>query len=234
MNNTLAIDTSTYVLRVAVANEHQMLGEFMTNVKKNHATRLMPATRQLLADLEMKPQDLDRIVVARGPGSYTGVRIAVTTAKTLAWSLSLPLVGVSTLEAMAQAGQYFKGNIVPIIDARRDQWYTALYRSDWNQLSCVSEERLTTRDDWLEGLKDMEGDFLFLGEDVRLHREAIEASLGERAFFPPEKLAGYRPGSLAMLGLEREAVASVHDFTPTYLQLAEAEAKWHRAQSKGQ
>ena len=127
--NVLAIDTSNYSLGIALVNQEQVIGEYITNMKKNHSIRVMPAIEKLMQDCEMKPTDVEKIVVAKGPGSYTGVRIGVTIAKTLAWTLNIPLVGISSLEALAAgAGRYFDGCISPLFDARRGQIYTGLYQ----------------------------------------------------------------------------------------------------------
>ena len=120
----LAIDTSNTALGVALLEENQVLGEYMTNLKKNHSIRIMPAIQMLMKDCERTPSDLTKIVVAKGPGSYTGIRIGVTIAKTLAWTLKLPLVGVSSLEILAGVGRYFDGYVSPIFDARRGQVFT--------------------------------------------------------------------------------------------------------------
>jgi tRNA threonylcarbamoyladenosine biosynthesis protein TsaB len=123
----LAIDTSNFVMGVAVVEENKVIGEIITNLKKNHSVRVMNAVESLLKDCDIAPSELDRIVVAHGPGSYTGVRIGVTIAKTLAWTLNIPLIGVSSLEALAANGRYFDGYIAPLFDARRQQLYTGLY-----------------------------------------------------------------------------------------------------------
>src|SRR5574342_1124584 len=123
----LAIDTSNYALGVALLEENQVLGEYMTNLKKNHSVRIMPAIQTLMQDCDRVPADLTKVVVAKGPGSYTGVRIGVTIAKTLAWTLKKDLVGISSLEVLAQSGKYFDGFTVPLFDARRTQVFTGLY-----------------------------------------------------------------------------------------------------------
>ncbi|MDV2888113.1 tRNA (adenosine(37)-N6)-threonylcarbamoyltransferase complex dimerization subunit type 1 TsaB, partial [Alkalihalophilus pseudofirmus] len=84
-------------LGIALLEKDQVIGEYITNLKKNHSIRIMPAIQTLMADCERSPAELTKIVVAKGPGSYTGVRIGVTIAKTLPWSLHIPLVGVSSL-----------------------------------------------------------------------------------------------------------------------------------------
>ncbi len=109
----LAMDTSNQVLSVALLDDKQLIGEITTNIAKNHSVRLMPAVEKLMKDVNVKPSELDRIIVAKGPGSYTGVRIGLATAKTMAWALDIPVIGVSSLEALAYQGILFDGIICP-------------------------------------------------------------------------------------------------------------------------
>src|SRR5690625_1724245 len=126
--NILAIDTSTHVLGVALLKNNQIIGEYVTHLAKNHCVRLMPAIDQLMKDVKMEPDQLDKIVVAKGPGSYTGVRIGLTTAKSLAWTLNIPIIGVSSIEVLAYQGRFFSAYICPFFDARRQMVYTGLYK----------------------------------------------------------------------------------------------------------
>ena len=152
--NVLAIDTSNYSLGIALMNQEQVIGEYITNMKKNHSIRVMPAIEKLMADCEMKPSDLEKIVVAKGPGSYTGVRIGVTIAKTLAWTLNIPLVGISSLEALAAgAGRYFDGCISPLFDARRGQIYTGLYQYRNGKLNSLVQDQIILSKNWAEQLQ---------------------------------------------------------------------------------
>ncbi|WP_096201975.1 tRNA (adenosine(37)-N6)-threonylcarbamoyltransferase complex dimerization subunit type 1 TsaB [Bacillus sp. FJAT-45350] len=223
---TLAIDTSNLIMGVAVVDGENVLGEMITNIKKNHSLRLMPAIDELMREVGMKPKDLERIVVAEGPGSYTGVRIGVTTAKTLAWSLNIPIVGVSSLETLAQNGRYFQGSVSPIFDARRGQVFTGLYRSIGNQVTQVWEDRLVLLEDWLQQIKEQEEQVLFLGNDLSIHQQTIQDVLGDQAKFGVGSQRNPRPSEIAMLALEREPAGDVHQFVPKYLRLAEAEANW--------
>ena len=168
----LAIDTSNLVMGIAVLDNGKVLGEYITNLKKNHSIRVMPAIEQLMEETGVKPADLDRIVVAKGPGSYTGVRIGVTIAKTLAWTLKKELVGVSSLEVLAQGGKYFGGYTVPLFDARRTQVFTGLYgNGDNGQLQTVLEDRIILLKDWLEELQKLEEKILFIGNDLPFIRK---------------------------------------------------------------
>lgn len=224
--NGLAIDTSTYVLGVAVVKDGEVVGEFMTNLKKNHSLRLMSAIRTLMEEAEMTPKQLDRIIVAQGPGSYTGVRIGVTTAKTMAWALQIPVVGVSSLKILAQYGRYFTGVISPFFDARRGQVYTGLYRMSNGLVENIRPDQIILHHDWLSALKDLGEQVLFVSPDMTKHQETIEEVLGEKAIFGQKTENLLRPGELALLGMNQDVSVSTHEFAPNYIRLAEAEAKW--------
>lgn len=227
----LAIDTSNDVLGVGLVDETKVIGEYITNLKKNHSIRVMPAIERLLADCETKPSDLDKIVVAGGPGSYTGVRIGVTIAKTMAWSLGIPLSGVSSLAVLAAAGRYFPGLVSPLFDARRGLIYTGLYRVKDQEPVIIKEDQNIPAAEWAEILKDTGEPVLFVGNDIKLHRETFRTALGERAHFAAVGEFNPRPGELGLLGISRPE-ENVHTFTPNYIRLVEAEAKWLERQGK--
>ncbi|MDG4658326.1 tRNA (adenosine(37)-N6)-threonylcarbamoyltransferase complex dimerization subunit type 1 TsaB [Ectobacillus antri] len=226
----LAIDTSNYTLGVSLLDGEAVVGEYITNIKKNHAVRLMPSIEMLLQQCDVKAKDLNKIVVAQGPGSYTGVRIGVTTAKTLAWSLQIPLSGVSSLAVLAANGRGFEGYICPLFDARRQQVFTGLYTYG-QTLETVKQDRLMLIQDWLTAIQETDKRVLFIGNDVDIHRGTIQAALGDRAVFAGSTLHNPRPSELGLLGLHAEE-ADVHTFVPNYLRLAEAEATWLANQNK--
>lgn len=227
----LAIDTSNVVMGIALVDGPVVKGEIVTNIKKDHSTRLMPAIQSLLAQCGVSPKELELIVAAKGPGSYTGVRIGVTVAKTLAWSLNIPIAGVSSLEVLAANGRYFPGLICPLFDARRGQIYTGLYRYRDNELQCVEHDRIVLSSEWAPFLKEQNEPILFLGADVALHQHILAETLGSLAMFAPPSLQLPRPSELAFLGMARER-EDVHSFVPNYVRLAEAEANW-LAKQKG-
>ncbi|MET3700118.1 tRNA threonylcarbamoyladenosine biosynthesis protein TsaB [Bacillus oleivorans] len=229
--NVLAIDTSNYALGIAIINDKKVIGEYITNMKKNHSIRVMPAIQRLLEDCDLSPMDLDKIVVAHGPGSYTGVRIGVTIAKTLAWTLKIPLVGVSSLEILAADHLFFPGIICPLFDARRSQVFTGIYRYEDGRLNLILGDQLLLLPDLLNELKKRNECVLFVGNDVELHQERIVEELGEKANFAPFTHQNPRPSLLAKIGLDQKGVTgdALHAFVPHYLRLAEAEAKWREA-----
>lgn len=225
----LAIDTSNYTLGAALVREKTVMAEYITYLKKNHSVRAMPAVNSLLADCGLTPQDLTKIVVAKGPGSYTGVRIGVTLAKTLAWSLKLPISAVSSLEVLAANGRHFQGLICPLFDARRGQVYTGLYEYQDGRLQSVLPDQNVLLTDWLGMLREKASPVLFLGHDTAIHEETIKHELASQAVIGTAAQDNPRPSELAFLGLEKEE-ADVHSLVPDYLRLAEAEAKWMESQ----
>lgn len=230
--NTLAIDTSTNVLGIGVANDEQIIGEYISNIKRNHSTRVLPAIDFLLKDCNMSLNDIDKIVVANGPGSYTGLRIGVTIGKTLAWTLNLPIVGVSSLQLMAASGRYFQGLVSPIMDARRGNLFTGLYQYEDNHLANVINDQHISLVEWCELVKTYEKPVLFIGNDVALHRERIATILNGNACFAPITINIPRPGELAIIGSKLENETNIHTFKPNYLRLTEAEAKWREKSDK--
>jgi tRNA threonylcarbamoyladenosine biosynthesis protein TsaB len=228
----LAIDTSNYALGVALLEDNQVVGEYITNLKKNHSVRIMPAIQTLMKDCGLVPGDLTKIVVAKGPGSYTGVRIGVTIAKTLAWTLKIPLVGISSLEILASGiGRYFDGYISPLFDARRGQVYTGLYQYEQGKLSTVEQDQLIMITDWANHLKNKEKSILFIGNDLTIHQQTIEDILGFQSKFAAITEQNPRPSELALLGHDSQG-DDIHSFVPNYIRLAEAETKWMEANGK--
>lgn len=221
----LAIDTTNNVLGIAVVDEEKVIGEYITNLKKNHSVRAMPAIERLLSDCDLSPKQLDKIVVATGPGSYTGVRIGVSIAKTMAWSLQIPIVGVSSLEVLAASGRFYPGYISPLFDARRGQVYTGLYEYTDEGLVTIEKDQNILLSDWLTMLEAKDKKVLFVGNDVEIHKETINRLLGNKSQLAQVVLNNPRPSELGMIGLGKET-SDVHSLVPNYIRLAEAEAKW--------
>ncbi|KKB40090.1 tRNA (adenosine(37)-N6)-threonylcarbamoyltransferase complex dimerization subunit type 1 TsaB [Bacillus thermotolerans] len=226
----LAIDTSTYTLGVSLLEGEKLIGEYTTDLNKNHSLRVMPAVEVLMKECGVEPAELEKIVVAKGPGSYTGVRIGVTIAKTLAWSLKVPLSGVSSLAVLAASAHFYPSYISPIFDARRGRVYTGLYKYEKGQLVTVKEDRNVLLTDWCHELKELPGEILFVGKDVALHKETIREEMNEQAVCGKEYTSYPRPYELGILGLQAPD-EEIHSFVPNYIRLAEAEAKWLEKQA---
>jgi len=230
----LAIDTSNYVLGIAIIDDQKVIGEYITNVKINHSIRVMPAIERLMKECEVTPSELTKIVVAKGPGSYTGVRIGVSIAKTLAWTLNIPLVGISSLSILAAStARYFQGFVSPVFDARRGQIYTGLYQYENGQISVLEQDQLVLSKDWAQELTGRSEKILFVGNDLPLHRSTFEDTLGNQAAFAEITEHNPRPSELALLGRNLPG-EDIHSFVPNYIRLAEAEAKWIEANKEKQ
>ena len=209
-----AFDTSSKALTLAILEDETLLAQMTLNIKKNHSITLMPAIDFLMKSLDMKPTDLDRIVVAQGPGSYTGLRIAVATAKTLAHTLKIELVGVSSLLALVP--EQAEGLVIPVMDARRNNVYAGFYQSG----QTVQPEAHLPLAEVLEMAGAADQPVTFVGETA-VFAEQIEAALPGVSVQPtlPDAAA------IGRLGLDLPA-QSIHDFVPNYLKRVEAEENW--------
>ena len=209
-----AFDTSSKALTLAILEDETLLAQMTLNIKKNHSITLMPAIDFLMNSLDMKPTDLDRIAVAQGPGSYTGLRMAVATAKTLAHTLKIELVGVSSLLALVP--EQVEGLVIPIMDARRNNVYAGFYQSG----QAVRPEAHLPLAEVLEMAGTADQPVTFVGETTAF-AEQIEAALPQAAIQPTLPDAG----AIGRLGLDLPA-QSIHDFVPNYLKRVEAEENW--------
>ena len=223
----LAIDTSNQTMSVAVKEGEFVVGELTTHIKRNHSERLMPAIENLMNEVGWTPSSLDRIAVAQGPGSYTGLRIGVTVAKTLAWTLQKELVGVSSLEALAANRMGSPHLLIPVFDARRGNIYTGLYKTDkkGQGVESLLPDRHIEAAEWVEQLASREGTFELIGPDSLQYEELFHNVLADRLKMAPLKDMLPSAGVLAGL-VEKKKPVEIHTFTPIYLKLAEAEEKW--------
>lgn len=130
----LSIDTSALVASVALCEDEKPLAEYMVNNGNTHSETLLPMISSILGYFSITPGDIDLFALSNGPGSFTGVRIGAATVKGLAFAQQKPCIGVSTLEALAYNLRLFKGLVCPVMNARRSQVYTALFRSDGERL----------------------------------------------------------------------------------------------------
>ncbi|PSL46930.1 tRNA threonylcarbamoyladenosine biosynthesis protein TsaB [Salsuginibacillus halophilus] len=232
--NVLAIDTATYASGAALLQDGIVRSEKVTFLKKNHSIRVMPAVDHVLSEADVTPADLDHIIVGEGPGSYTGVRIGVTTAKSLAWALDIPATGVSSLEVLAERGGMFHGRIFSFFDARRGQVYGGVYERDAaGGLKQVQPDALKLMTDFTAELAEAEGEILCLSPDLAQHEDVLKETLAHRAVFGRLQDMYPHPADVLAVGMRKEAAQSVHALAPNYGQLAEAEKKRVEAEKGG-
>lgn len=209
----LAFDSSNQALSVALVEDGCLQVETLLTVKKNHSISLMPVIDFLVEQVGWTPNSLDRIVVAQGPGSYTGLRVAVATAKTLAYALGIDLVGVSSLQSLVPTN--LSGLVVPLINARRNHVYAGIYQNG----RAVEEDRYWSFEELLASVSGQEK-ITFVGE-VEHFIKQIEQAL-PTAQYQASLPSAYQ---LALIGQDMPSV-DVMSFEPNYLKRVEAEEKW--------
>lgn len=228
----LGIETANAPLSVAVVKDGKVVAEVIQNIKLTHSAGAMPAIENILANAGIKTNELDAIAVSEGPGSYTGVRIGVTLAKTLAWTLQKPLVGVSSLKALAANAALYDGLICPIFDARRNNVYTAVYNgAGFDMVVADYHDHI---DGLLNRLKTFESPILFIGADVDIFWDKIIEVLGDYALRAPFSDDLPRASEVIRLASMRDlpSVEAIHHFIPQYKRIAEAEANWLKEQKE--
>ncbi|CAJ1182244.1 tRNA (adenosine(37)-N6)-threonylcarbamoyltransferase complex dimerization subunit type 1 TsaB [Companilactobacillus nantensis] len=221
----LAFDTSNKPLSVAVVVDGKVLAHLESTEKKTHSITILPDIKKALQQANLTMTDIDLIAVAKGPGSYTGVRIAVTVAKTLADTLNKKLVGVSSLELLAANGD--KAHLlVPLMDARNDNAYAGVYQNSRDKFVSIIGDHHTSMEKLFDALKEYDADQLeFINATPRL-QELIQNQ------FPSAKIITAEnslpdAAKLAKLAESKKPVADIDDFVPTYLRLTQAEHDWY-------
>ena len=210
----LVIDTSGPVCGTAVMDEEKIFSEFIAQNRNTHSASLMPMIETALNAAGTGLEELDAIAAVTGPGSFTGVRIGVATAKGMAHGSGLPCIPVDALEALCVSAGDFDGIICPIQDARAGQVYGAAFRAG---------ERLTgdapmKLEEFLETVSALGNKFLFLGDGVPVHRERIAEQLKEKAVFAATHLSYLRPSAAGLIALKKGEQTDYLNLQATYLR----------------
>src|SRR5690554_4902541 len=179
----LSIETSTKTCAVALVDENKTLAEIVINSEFTHSQKLLPAIDMLLKSLDKNLSDIELIGVSVGPGSFTGLRIGIATAKGLVFGKNIPVVGISTLEGLAQASNCTDKTVVPILNARRNQVYTAIFEYSQGAFTRKMDDSVIKLEELMDKLKGLEGEFIFTGDGVFSFSKQVADSLGERASF---------------------------------------------------
>jgi tRNA threonylcarbamoyl adenosine modification protein YeaZ len=196
----LAIDTSSDIASIALSHRGDTLAELTWQSAQNHTVELMPNLVELLGRANVEPNSLEAIFVAKGPGSFNGLRVGISTAKGLAFSSKIPLLGVSTLETEAYPFAYTGLPLRPIHKAGRQEIATALYQQKNNEWHRLEEEHLSSVEDLCRRIKQ---ETLFCGEIPLEIANVIGQNLGKWAIIPRASFRLRRAGFLAMLGWQR-------------------------------
>jgi len=217
----LAIESSAKPVSVAVynTNDGRLLGQYFQNNEFSHSRTLLALAESLLKNLDIKPSGLGLIAVAHGPGSFTGVRIGVSAAKGLAWGLDIPVCGVSTLEAMAFQTPDPGVIICPVMDARRQQVYNALFEWRDGVLLRLCEDRAISLDDLSADLRKYSSPGLLVGDGFNVCMQHQGFSDCRTA---PELLRYQTAYGVALAAVSAEHIPSA-DLEPVYLRPSQAE-----------
>ena len=226
----LAIDTATLVSSVAVATDKKLLAELTLQTKLTHSEVLMPHIEQILSMTKVKKNELDAIAVSIGPGSFTGLRIGLATAKTIAYALDIPIIGVSTLAALAYHYPVGDVYIAPLLDAQKGNVYISLYTWEAGQLHEAYEPTVKSFDDVLAAGQRLDKPVVFLGEKAVAKADEIKAAGGNIIMAMPHVVMP-RAANVAMLGLDLLAKGKQDDvmsLEPLYIRRSEAEILWEK------
>ena len=224
--NILMIDTSGPACGVAIQKDGQIVCEMQLTSGKTHSQRVMPMADSALALCEMGVKDIDLFGAVVGPGSFTGVRIGVSTVKALAHAAGKPCIGVDALHALAANISGFDGVICPILDARAQQVYGAMFESGMPPVRLMEDtaEKLTV---FLDRCEQTGRDCLFLGDGAPALESAIRERLGEKAHFAPAQHIGLRAASACALAecfaQQEENLKDCMTLLPLYLRAPQAE-----------
>ena len=221
----LGIETATWLGSVALATESEVIAEYTLNIRRTHSERLMGMISRLLSDTDVALTNLDGIAVSIGPGSFTGLRIGLSTAKGLCFANDLPLIPVPTLEAMASRLCFVRCPVCPLLDARKQEVYAALYDvSDGAVREALAPGTISLE----HLLAQIPRPVIFSGDGSTIFRDRIREQLGDRAFFAPSDVAHPDAAAVARLGLStfrKGEHAELFDLEPIYLRRSEAEIK---------
>lgn len=224
----LTLSTATASGSIAVSRGESLLGEITITPARTQSEMLLPAIDELLAHLELTVQDLDLLSVVLGPGTFTGLRVGVATIKGLALALGKPVVGVSSLQALALQVPEASVRVYALLDARKGEVYSGCFSWEKGLPHPVSAERVIDPSLLLD---DIDGDSIFVGDGSVAYRSLIVRKLGSRARFAPWSANLLRSGSAAVLALHTYKTSGPINaglLNPVYIRPSDAEINLHK------
>lgn len=235
----LAIETTAIEGSIALNDETHLIAEYRLNVPTRHAERIMVSIDHLLKQSQTRLSDLDAIAVSIGPGSFTGLRVGLATAKGLAVGANLCLILIPTLEVMAAGFPYAHPLIAPFIDARKGEVYTALFDAKQKKLQRLQADQAIPPEAALSDIlvvsKELKRPVLFTGDGTTKYRDLIQEKMGEQACFAPHAFQFASAAQVAELAFPRFLKGEVTPpdlANPVYLRASTAELKRAEAEAK--
>jgi tRNA threonylcarbamoyl adenosine modification protein YeaZ len=222
----LVLDSSGMVASVAIMEDNNLIGEYTINHKKTHSQTLLPMLDEVVKMTETNLEEIDAIAIAKGPGSFTGLRIGSATAKGLGLALDKPIVAVPTVDALAYNLYQTEAYLCPIIDARRNNVYTGLYAWENGEFQIIKEQCAQSIEETIELVNSFESPVIFLGDGVPVFRELILEKATVPVSFAPAHLSRQRAGAVGSLAMEyykKGIIESADEHEPDYLKKSQAE-----------
>jgi len=227
----LGIDTSTPCGSVGLVSDSEVISEYLLNTPVTHSERILSAIHFVVKEAGCAMESLDGLAISLGPGSFTGLRIGVSTVKGLAFALGKPVVGVPTLDGLAAQVSPTPYLICPILDARKKEVYTAFYRYNQENVLVRLSEYQAARPEVLT--KQVKEKTIFVGNGAGVYADILRTAASPFALFPPTPLHLLHGSMVAKLGLDlllKKDVLDPATFSPIYVRPSEAEIKWQGQQ----
>lgn len=222
----LAVDSSGLVASVAILEDDNLIAEYTVNYKKTHSQTLLPMLDEIVRMTDTDLEDIDAIAVSKGPGSFTGLRIGSATVKGLGLALDKVIIGIPTVEGLAMNLYETDALICPLMDARRNQVYTGIYKFQGGILQVVKDQTPLGIEEVIEALNLIGQKVIFLGDGVPVYKEAIDNNITVPYSFAPAHMNKQRAGAIGVRAFEyykQGLFVSAADFEPEYLRLSQAE-----------
>ena len=232
--NILGIDTSTMAANVAVLEDDKLICEYTINTKKTHSQKLMPMIENMLKLSDLDIKEIDAIAICVGPGSFTGLRIGMATAKAMAHVNNIPLIGVNSLEILGANMDLCNRNICSILDAQRNQVYTGRYHYEGTKLVEIKEIGIQPIDELLEELAQSKEEWILVGEAVYKYEDKIKEIANIE--IPAASNNVTKAGSLCSVAKvkfdEGKDIFNCYTVNPLYIRKSQAEEQYEEKQRK--
>jgi len=224
----LAIETSTYSGSIAIVGDESILGEYYFNIGPKHTEKLVPSIDWLISEMDMEKSDLTGVAVSTGPGSFTSLRVGISTAKGICYSLGIPLIGVSSLKNLAMNVSSCSYDICPVIDARKGEVFTAIFRYRNGELERILDDTVVSPEQLVELIKR---NTILIGDGALLYKEYLEDNLSHDIMFSPVNINFPRASNLVFSEIgkftgdrdNKYVYSEIMNLAPQYLRKSEAE-----------
>ncbi|MFR1811038.1 MAG: tRNA (adenosine(37)-N6)-threonylcarbamoyltransferase complex dimerization subunit type 1 TsaB [Terrisporobacter sp.] len=230
----LGIDTSTMAANVAVLEDDKLICEYTINTKKTHSQKLMPMIENMLKLSDLDIKEIDAIAICVGPGSFTGLRIGMATAKAMAHVNNIPLIGVNSLEILGANMDLCNRNICSILDAQRNQVYMNKYILKDDKITELEEISIKPIDELLEEISSSNEDWVLVGEAVYKYKEKIEEISNITIPSPANNIT--KASTLCFVArdkmLSNDQVYNCYNINPMYIRKSQAEEQYEEKQKR--